>query len=93
MAKCKQCGKEYSILTAELGAGICRECSQAQQTTQEQAYTKRLEDEARTKAEKGLSLQELIAINKKQLYWLRLMGLITLCAWLSLLLGVLFRQR
>lgn len=81
MAICKQCGEEYSILTAELGTGLCNKCLKDQQTAQKEAYNRHLEDEAKTKADKGLSLQELIEINKKQLYWLRFIGLTILASW------------
>ena len=29
MAKCKKCGKPYSMLTADLGSGLCPECKAA----------------------------------------------------------------
>ena len=29
MAKCRNCGKSYNVLTADLGSGLCPECKAA----------------------------------------------------------------
>jgi hypothetical protein len=35
MAKCKNCGKSYSLLTADLGSGLCRKCGAAADNSDE----------------------------------------------------------